>query len=426
MGVIWIIIGRIGWVDGVALETEKRIAVLQKMWHKIFLLSWEYEENVIDPARQELLPQLSFHSPTCIWEQEKAFFHPDKDVWELLEHLEKTSNEISEFIINRIDENNIDTIISENASAYACHLSMWMWIKKVVEKTWIKIITHDHDFHRERGDRFISPHADINQIVEETFPLQLPDIKHAVINTNAQQTLTQKYNINNSTVVPNVMNFDQEFGQITDDNKYLPKYLWLNNDDIPIFQITRIVKRKWIETAIEMLYRLQDPRLKLIITWTKRDDEESGYYNFLIEMIHKYKLLNQVIFAENIVHAHRLKDEETWIKNYSLGDAYAHARACTYFSTYEWFGNAFLEAVLAKKPIFVNNYKPVYRPDIGSKWFKTVMLEDNILTDEKLEEIKNIIYNPQLAEEIGEYNLQLWKRYFSFDILEEKLTELLR
>jgi hypothetical protein len=117
--------------------------------------------------------------------------------------------------------------------------------------------------------------------------------------------------------------------------------------------------------------------------------------------------------------------KKTGTKIYSLSDAYANARACTYFSTYEWFWNAFIECVLAKKPIFVNNYKPVYRPDIWSKWFKTVMLEDNIITDEKLEEIKKIIFDEELAKEIWEYNFELWKKYFSFDVLEEKLNELL-
>ena len=90
----------------------------------------------------------------------------------------------------------------------------------------------------------------------------------------------------------------------------------------------------------------------------------------------------------------------------------------------EGFGNAFVEAVLAKKPIFVNNYKPVFMPDIGSKGFKTVMLEDNNLTNEKVKQMAEIIYNPKLCKEIAEYNFILGKKYFSFDVLEEKLKQL--
>jgi glycosyltransferase involved in cell wall biosynthesis len=107
-----------------------------------------------------------------------------------------------------------------------------------------------------------------------------------------------------------------------------------------------------------------------------------------------------------------------------LSDVYAHGRACTYFSTYEGFGNAFVEAALAKKPIFVNNYKPVYMQDIGSKGFETVMLEDNHLSKDKLQKMIDIIYNEEFCREIGEYNYNLGKKYFSFDVLEEKLIDL--
>jgi glycosyltransferase involved in cell wall biosynthesis len=107
-----------------------------------------------------------------------------------------------------------------------------------------------------------------------------------------------------------------------------------------------------------------------------------------------------------------------------LSDVYAHGRACTYFSTYEGFGNAFVEGVLAKKPIFVNNYKPVYMQDIGIKGFETVMIEDSKLTNQKVQQMSDIIYNPNRCKEIGEFNFELGKKYFSYDILEEKLISL--
>jgi glycosyltransferase involved in cell wall biosynthesis len=132
-----------------------------------------------------------------------------------------------------------------------------------------------------------------------------------------------------------------------------------------------------------------------------------------VDKIHDLNLASQVIFASHMVHDHK-----------DLSDVYAHGRACTYFSTYEGFGNAFVEAVLAKKPIFVNNYKPVYMQDIGSKGFETVMLEDNNLTNDKVKKMADIIYDPKRCREIGEFNYDLGKKYFSFDVLEEKLSGL--
>ena len=62
--------------------------------------------------------------------------------------------------------------------------------------------------------------------------------------------------------------------------------------------------------------------------------------------------------------------------------------------------------------------------DIGSKGFETVMLEDNNLTDDKVKKMADIIYDPQRCKEIGEFNYNLGKKHFSFDVLEEKLSRL--
>jgi len=64
-------------------------------------------------------------------------------------------------------------------------------------------------------------------------------------------------------------------------------------------------------------------------------------------------------------------------------------------------------------------------PDIGSKGFKTVMIENCELTPEATKEMAEVIYNPELAKEIVEYNFDLGKKYFSLDTLRGKLEELI-
>ncbi len=367
---------------------------------------------------------LSFHQKVT-GGKKKAFFHPEeKNIDELLEHINLYSKIIYEKILNWAKENKIEVLISENASALPSHLEMGLAIKKAVNKLGLPTITHDHDFAWERGDRYISPHKEINKLVEETFPLRLPNVIHAVINTHAKNTLKEKFN-RESVNVPNVMDFDIPFGILTEDNKDLPCNIGVCKDSILLFQITRIVRRKGIEAAIMLLHKLQNENVKLVITGDHNDDQGGAYYNELLDLIHELNLRRQVIFASHIIsNKRRLNGSNE--KVFSLSDAYAHARACTYFSTYEGFGNAFVEAVLAKRPIFVNNYQPVYWPDIGSKGFKTVMLENNKITSEKLKEIEEIIYNPKLCQEIGEFNFELGKKYFSYDTLREKLEELIQ
>jgi glycosyltransferase involved in cell wall biosynthesis len=290
---------------------------------------------------------------------------------------------------------------------------MGLGIKKVIEATGIRAITHDHDFHWERGKRYLSPHDSINKFIDQTFPLRLPPVKNVVINSYNKERFKEKFNIG-VDMVPNVMDFNTPYGILNRKSRYFLKDLGVKKKEIPLFQITRIVRRKGIETAIELLHKLQNKKLKLIITGNHQDDEGANYFQYLIDLIHDFDLLNQVIFAEKMVIDHK-----------DLSYAYAHARACTYFSTYEGFGNAFIECALAQKPIFINNYKPVYWQDIGSKGFRTVMLEDNQLTDQKLKEIEEIIYDEELCREIGSFNYQLAKRHFSLEVLESLLTEIL-
>lgn len=243
-----------------------------------------------------------------------------------------------------------------------------------------------------------------------------------MINSHLHQVLKERFEIE-ASVVPNVMDFDTPYAEKDSYNSDLKASIGLAEEEIPLFQITRIVRRKGIEVAIDLISRLSDPRVKLVITGSAADDHRKGYYKELLEQIAARNLQTQVIFAHHKLLSRR-EQTPSGERIYSLADAYAHAVACTYFSTYEGFGNAFVEAVLAKKPIFVNNYKPVYWPDIGSKGFKTVMLEDNVLTDEALAEIDRIIHEPSLQQEIAEHNYALGKKHFSYDVLEQKLEEI--
>ena len=409
---IGIIIGRIGGVDGVALETEKWIVVLKKLGHEVFIISGEFESWVMDYNHHYLFPALSFFSAEAEWEQRKAFFEPDKEPWPLLDHVEQWSDMIRDRLLQWVHANKIEVVLSENASALPCQLGMGLGIRKLIEHTGMPIVTHDHDFHWERGQRYVSVHPEINKFVDDNFPLLFPHVRHAVINTFGVETFKKRFGID-ATLVPNVMDFDKVYGVPTEENKFFLRDVGVRRGEIALLQVTRIVRRKGIETAISLIDKLQDKKVRLVITGNNHDDENKEYFNELVDQIHDLNLSRQVIFASHKVLDHK-----------DLSDVYAHGRACTYFSTYEGFGNAFVEAVLAKKPIFVNNYKPVYMQDIGNKGFETVMLEDSKLTDKKVQQMSEIIYDRVRCQEIGAYNFEIGKKYFSYQVLEEKLTEL--
>jgi len=296
---------------------------------------------------------------------------------------------------------------------------MGIAVHNFIKSSRIKTITHDHDFAWERGTRYQTRFESVRNIINRCFPINDNKVYHAVINTNAKIQLKNR-GINQVLNVPNVMDFNETFGIKDSYNKTLLADIGLDNGDIPLFQITRIVKRKGIDTAIKMIKQLNDKKIKLVITGGARDDENQECYNELVTLAKELDVTDQIVYASNKIKSFRSPGK------YTLSDAYAHATSCTYFSTYEGFGNAFVECVLAKKPIFVNNYRPIYWEDIGSKGFQTVMTQGNQLTPEIIDNIKEVLYNKKLQREIGEYNFELGKKHFSFEVLENLLKKLFK
>ncbi len=418
---IGIIIGRIGDADGVALETEKWIAVLERIGHTVCVLSGSFGEHAVDPERETLYRPLFFFSAECRWEQRRAFFSPPDDPDELLTVLHKNARAVATQIRRWALANRIDVLLSENASSLPAHLSMGLGIKLAAETLSIPVVAHNHDFAWERGTRYDTPFREVEALVDSAFPLRLPDVRQAVISSAAVTELKHRFGLD-STVVPNVMDFARDYARKDSYNAHLLRDIGMDADDLPLFQVTRIVKRKGIETAIDLVRRLDDPRVKLVITGSAADDNGGDHFKELQALANGING-HSVTFAHPKILSHRHRGPDGR-RVYSLEDAYANAAGVTYFSTYEGFGNAFVESVLARKPIFVNNYTPVYWPDIGSKGFRAVMIEDGNLTDEAVSEIDQVVHDPALAREIAEHNFELGKKHFSYEVLEKRLTTL--
>ena len=417
---IGIVLGRIGGMDGVALETEKWIDVLSRMGHETAILTGEIEGPV---RHASVVPEAAFSHPACQRGQDDAFFHQEIEESELAERLGQEADHLEREIMAWLEREAIDVLMTENATTLPCHLSLGMALERVIGRTGMRAVAHDHDFHWERGDRYATRYGVVKRIIEECFPPRLPNLRHAVINSYCQQRLDSELGIP-SIVVPNVMDFDVPFGDRDDYNSQLPACLGMEERDIPLYQITRVVRRKGIETAIELVHRLDDPRIKLVITGSSSDDYHGEYLDELKQRVAELGVERQIHFAgQRFDNGRRLDSAGRPV--YSLSDGYAHARACTYFSSYEGFGNAFVEALVAKRPIFVNNYRPVYWPDIGSKGFRTVQIEDCRLSDEAVQDVHDLLHSPREQRDWVEHNFELGRRHFSYQVLEEKLRDLL-
>ena len=183
-------------------------------------------------------------------------------------------------------------------------------------------------------------------------------------------------------------------------------------------QPTRIIQRKGIEHAVELVRRLDLPA-KLIISHAA-GDEGTDYEHHLREYAHLLDVTVRFEFDQVQDERGTTKDGK---KIYTLDDVYPHADLVTYPSSIEGFGNAFLEAVYYRRPILVNNYS-IYEVDIKPKGFRTVWF-DGYISTETLKKVREVLLNPLEAQEWAEENYQLAKRYFSFTVLERRLQSVL-
>ena len=236
------------------------------------------------------------------------------------------------------------------------------------------VIAHHHDFFWER-QRFLT--NAISDYMRMAFPPHLPGMQHVVINSSAGDQLSLRTGIS-SHIIPNVMDFETPPNGIDDYNRDVREALGIEKDELLVLQPTRVVKRKGIEHAIELVHRL-GKKAKLVISHAS-GDEGYQYEN----RIREYSRLMNVdtVFVSDIINDHRGLTPDGR-KIYTLNDIYPHADLVTYPSTYEGFGNAFLEAIYYKKPIVVNTYS-IYAVDIKPKGFSVIEI-DGYVTNEAVQ-----------------------------------------
>jgi glycosyltransferase involved in cell wall biosynthesis len=258
----------------------------------------------------------------------------------------------------------------------------------------------------------------VGDFLSLAFPPSLPSIQHVVINTPAARELGYRTGLS-AHVIPNVLNFEELAPEIDDYNKDLRADLGLEEDDIFVLQPTRIVARKGIEHAIEIVARLKNPKAKLVISHSAGD--EGWAYE---ERIRSYA---QILGVPLIIRPDIIGTARGWTddgkKVYTLWDVYPHADLVTYPSMYEGFGNAFLEAIYFRKPLIINRYS-IYEMDIEPMGFDVITM-DGYVTNKVIRKVKRILASPQERERQADHNYQIASQFFSFEVLAYKLMTIL-
>ncbi len=403
---------RLNGTDGVSLEVEKWVKVLTRMGHECYFCAGELGGYA---AGGTLIPKLHFKHQSIIALSQRAFGpNRESDPDQLIENIYAVADEIRPPLRAFIRKHKLDVIVVENALAIPMNLPLGVCLTGLIAELGIPTIAHDHDFYWER-ERYQA--NAILDLLDTTFPPDLPTIRHVTINSIAQRRLKTRRGID-SVVIPNVMDYDTPPPGIDEYNRDLREVLGLDKEDVFVLQPTRVIQRKGIELAIELVHRLGPHPYHLFITHSATD-EGLDYWHWLQREARLMRVDMQLI--DYLVDVHRRMEDGH--KIYSLWDAYLHADLVTYPSLYEGFGNALLEAIYFKKLVVVNRY-PVYNADIRPLGFEFVEL-DGFVDDKAVDEVKAFMNDPAALERRAEKNYELARQYFSFRVLEEKLREIL-
>jgi glycosyltransferase involved in cell wall biosynthesis len=394
--------------DGVTLEAAKWASILEAEGAECFWMAGLLDK----PEAISFLDSRAFFNHPDVLEVQAQLFGQITRPREITDRVHALKEGLKTSIYEFIKRFDLELIIPQNVLAIPMHVPLGLAVTEVIAETGIPAIAHHHDFAWERERFTVTSGADY---LAAAFPPTLPQLEHVVINSLQQKEVARRYG-QSTTVIPNVIDFDTPPPVLDDYAADFRREIGVADDDILVLQPTRLVARKGIEHAIELLRRLKEPRLKLILSHPG-GDEGDAYVKLLHDRISDAGI-DALFIADRISEVRGVN--EAGQKTYTLFDIYPHADLVTYPSYYEGFGNAFLEAIYFGKPVVVNTYA-VYARDIDPLGFKTIEMS-MLVTNEVVEQTREILRNADLRREWAAINFDLGRKFFSYSVARRKLA----
>jgi len=411
---------RLAGTDGVSLETTKVATVLRRMGHEPYYCAGELDPN--GPLGR-LIPEMHFEHPDAMAVGWRTFSDTGPDPT-LLADIAALAAPLCQGLLAFIEEFGIELLVVENAQAIPMHLPLGQALGQVVTKTGLPTLAHHHDLYWERG-RYRQ--CRIPDFLDTYFPFDAPNVRHIVINSLAQRNLAARRGLE-ATLIPNVFDFEAPAAGIDAYNADFRAAIGLTADDLLILQPTRVIPRKGIELAIQLVHRLGIGNCALCITH-QAGDEGPAYLHTLqrqakelgVDLRH---ITDRIDSQRNTApRSPRHTGSQPEGKIYTLWDAYLHADFVTYPSLREGFGNALLESIYFRLPVMVNRY-PVYAADIGPLGFDFVEI-DGAITNDTVAQVRHLLAHPKRRQQMVERNFELARQHFSYAVLAAHLRELI-
>jgi glycosyltransferase involved in cell wall biosynthesis len=437
---------RVGGTDGVSLEIAKRKEILEKYGCEVKLIAGKRSQNA-----DHTIKELEWDDDIIPIIKENGFIHFRRHDLSA-EELKRKMNKISSIIEGKLNaiqlQEQFDRVLIHNIFSFGGHVAAAKAFTKWIKKCKIPTLATHHDFYWERKEYQTPRNEYLKRYMQKFMPPKSKYIEHVVINSLAKRELYKRADIN-ARVMPDVFDFEQAKWQVDNFNKDFLHEFAIDPRDLIILQATRVIPRKGIELAIDYAIALQEKISKLkrkklyngkklnskskvvLILAGYAEDEKREYLYRLKNKAFENQLC--VKFISDHVKAKRKFSHR--VKTYSLWDAYAHADVVSFPSIWEGWGNQFIEAIFAKKPIVLYEY-PVYKADIKKEGYDIISLgnggsdlscDENELysipqknIDKAVKQTIRWLKSSKTSAKL-EHNYQIGRKYHDFNVLENFL-----
>lgn len=446
---------RLGRTDGVSLEVDKWRSVLRdRLGHDV----WYCSGNADVPTNYVIDEIYAAHPKTWKILRNGTVKFEDYSSEEALEQdIYDLADVIEEKLLGFIKEKGVDVLVPNNLCSGGYQPAAAIAFHRVFRRTGLPAIVHSHDFYYEDSGEVNATCQTVSSIYERYFPPKLPNVQHVVINRLAQAEIKRRKNID-ARVVPNVFDFDQPGWTADAYNSDFRAAFGIGQDDLVFLQATRILDRKGIELAIDVVAELGAPERRkalagaptaaggrfrpggavvLLCSGIVETIGISGDYWGALQARAKAKGVDMRHVGDRVKHSRGTASDGT--KVYSLWDSYVLSDFVTYPSLWEGWGNQFIEAVFAKLPVVLFEY-PVWVSDLKQSGFDVVSLgAETCGRDERgfvnvaasvltaaADEVVAILTDPKRRAEMGERNCEIARERYSLKTLEGIIKELIQ
>jgi hypothetical protein len=286
-----------------------------------------------------------------------------------------------------VDAEQIPVLHIRNLMSLPYHLPATLaFYNLAVERPDIGFLMQHHDIYWEgpNAKNFLTPHRQINDLMDRIMCPSLPNARHVLINPLASAALQARKGIV-GTVVPDGFDFDRDV-PIIDELAFRNKLQVLvgdprpvGADDLVVAMPARIAINKAIELAIQFVAALSLQRVTLesapdglgrhrrrfgtassivlLLPQGEDVDDNRPYLERLLSYAQQLKI--KLVYGGNIVIPDR-RFQHGDLDHYPFYGSYRAVDLVCYSPEHEGFGNQAIETVWAKRPLVVLEY-PVFK-----------------------------------------------------------------